>query len=87
MEAEHAASEVREERDAARQGEHDQTLVERAQQGDTEAFGELIAQHRSKARGWAKQMTGDPHMADDVVQDAYSRSGDIQGLLFSPAEP
>jgi RNA polymerase sigma factor (sigma-70 family) len=74
MEAEHAASEVREERDAARQGEHDQSLVERAQQGDTEAFGELIAQHRSKARGWAKQMTGDPHMADDVVQDALIRA-------------
>lgn len=52
----------------------DRTLVERAQQGDTEAFGELIEQHRSKARGWAECMIGDPHMADDVVQDALIRA-------------
>jgi RNA polymerase sigma factor (sigma-70 family) len=56
------------------QVENDQTLVERAQQGDTEAFGELIEQHRSKACGWAERMTGDPHMADDVVQDALIRA-------------
>jgi RNA polymerase sigma factor (sigma-70 family) len=74
MEAENAASAVREERGAVEQFELDQSLVERAQQGDTEAFGELIEQHRSKARGWAKQMTGDPHMADDVVQDALIRA-------------
>lgn len=52
----------------------DQALVERAQQGDTEAFGELIERHRSKARGWAERMTGDSHMADDIVQDALIRA-------------
>lgn len=52
----------------------DRELVERAQRGDTEAFGELIEQHRSKARGWARRMTGDPHMADDIVQDALIRA-------------
>ncbi|RXZ84248.1 RNA polymerase sigma factor [Paenibacillaceae bacterium] len=49
-------------------------LVEQAQQGDTEAFGELIEGHRSKAKGWAEQITGDPHLADDIVQDALIRA-------------
>lgn len=52
----------------------DQELVERARQGDTEAFGELIEQYRSKARDWAERMTGDPYLADDVVQDALIRA-------------
>jgi DNA-directed RNA polymerase specialized sigma24 family protein len=56
------------------QAESDQTLVERAQQGDIEAFGELIGQHRNKARNWAERMTGDPYLADDVVQDALIRA-------------
>lgn len=54
--------------------EHDRSLVERAQQGDTEAFGELIEQHRERARKWAKRITGDSHMADDIVQDALIRA-------------
>jgi RNA polymerase sigma factor (sigma-70 family) len=52
----------------------DQALVERAQQGDTEAFGDLIERHRGRAHGWAERMTGDPHMADDIVQDALIRA-------------
>jgi len=59
---------------AAAPGVRDQDLVERAQQGDTEAFGELIEQYRGKAHGWAERMTGDPHMADDIVQDALIRA-------------
>jgi RNA polymerase sigma factor (sigma-70 family) len=54
--------------------DRDKTLVERAQQGDTEAFGELIEHHRNKARDWAERMTQDPHMADDIVQDALIRA-------------
>ncbi len=52
----------------------DETLVERAQQGDTEAFGDLIERYRGRAHGWAERMTGDPHMADDIVQDALIRA-------------
>ncbi|WP_159887330.1 RNA polymerase sigma factor [Paenibacillus puerhi] len=72
--AEHTASITQAERQAAAQAELDKALVERAQLGDTEAFGELIEQHRTKARGWAERMTGDPHLADDVVQDALIRA-------------
>ncbi|MGZ9583021.1 RNA polymerase sigma factor [Paenibacillus marinisediminis] len=49
-------------------------LAERAQSGDTEAFGELIEQHRNRAKMWAERITGDPHMADDIVQDALIRA-------------
>lgn len=61
---------------ATRGGERecDRELVERARQGDTEAFGELIASHRERARRWAERMTRDAHMADDVVQDALIRA-------------
>lgn len=52
----------------------DRSLVERARLGDTEAFGELIEQHRDKMKRWAERMTGDPHMADDIVQDALIRA-------------
>jgi len=55
-------------------GEKDETLVERAKSGDTEAFGELIERHRGKARSLAERMTGDPHMADDIVQEALIRA-------------
>jgi RNA polymerase sigma factor (sigma-70 family) len=54
--------------------ERDRQLVERAQQGDTEALGELLEQHRNKAHGWAEKLTKDPHLADDVVQDALIRA-------------
>ncbi|MBD0384410.1 RNA polymerase sigma factor [Paenibacillus sedimenti] len=52
----------------------DQELVERARLGDTEAFGELIHAHRGRARQWAEHVTGDPHLADDVVQEALIRA-------------
>ncbi|WP_274364854.1 sigma-70 family RNA polymerase sigma factor [Paenibacillus thermotolerans] len=48
--------------------------MERARLGDTEAFGELIEQYRGKAHDWAERLTGDPYMADDVVQDALIRA-------------
>ncbi|MDF2718077.1 MAG: hypothetical protein K0R28_5002 [Paenibacillus sp.] len=76
-EAEHAASTagtVMDKRSAKTQAELDRTLVERARLGDTEAFGELIGQHRRRAYGWAERMIGDPHLADDVVQDALIRA-------------
>ncbi|WP_308637145.1 RNA polymerase sigma factor [Paenibacillus silvisoli] len=52
----------------------EKTLIERAQQGDTEAFGELFEQHRGRLRGFAEQMTGDAHMADDIVQEAFIKA-------------
>ncbi|GIO14494.1 hypothetical protein J19TS2_40490 [Cohnella xylanilytica] len=57
-----------------READEARELAERAQLGDTEAFGELIERHRNRAKDWAERITGDPHLADDIVQDALVRA-------------
>ncbi|PTM57868.1 RNA polymerase sigma factor [Desmospora activa] len=52
----------------------DHDLVERAREGDSDAFAELVRRHRAKAHGWAQSITHDPHMAEDIVQDAFIRA-------------
>jgi RNA polymerase sigma-70 factor (ECF subfamily) len=52
----------------------DHTLVRRAVDGDAEAFGELIARHRTSALRIATVVLGTPVGADDVVQDADLRA-------------
>jgi len=54
--------------------EREAKLIERAQQGDHDAFSELVRRHRPKAHAWASGITQDPHMADDIVQDALIRA-------------
>lgn len=61
-------------REETEETQRSRMLTERVQAGDTEAFGELIEQHRNRAKMWAERMTGDPHMADDIVQDALIRA-------------
>lgn len=56
------------------QNKQDQELVERARSGDREAFSELVRTHRDKAYGWANQIAGDAHLAEDIVQDALIRA-------------
>jgi RNA polymerase sigma factor (sigma-70 family) len=46
------------------------SLVERARQGDKEAFGELVRQHRIQMLKWANQVVRNPVKAEDIVQDA-----------------
>ncbi|MCC2684248.1 MAG: polymerase subunit sigma-24 [Paenibacillaceae bacterium] len=48
----------------------DEALVAAARQGDSEAFNALLARHRGRAFAWARAITGDPHLAEDVVQEA-----------------
>ncbi|MFD0619106.1 RNA polymerase sigma factor [Paenibacillus sp. GCM10027629] len=50
------------------------TLIERAQQGDHDAFSELVRRHRSNAHAWALGITQDSFMAEDVVQDALLKA-------------
>lgn len=52
----------------------DRDLVERAREGDSSAFAELVRRHRARAFGWARSITRDPHMAEDIVQDALIRA-------------
>ncbi|GIO99252.1 hypothetical protein J14TS5_43380 [Paenibacillus lautus] len=52
----------------------DRILTERAKAGDTEAFGELVRRHRTSAHSWARSITRDTHMAEDIVQDSLIKA-------------
>lgn len=52
----------------------DGNLIERARGGDRDAFGELVRRHRAKAFDWARHVARDPHLAEDIVQDALLRA-------------
>lgn len=51
-----------------------QRLVQRAQDGDASAFGELISLHERAALSVAYAATGDAASAGDVTQDAFLRA-------------
>lgn len=52
----------------------DHELVDAARSGDQAAFGELVRRHRARAFRVARAMVRDPHLADDIVQDALIRA-------------
>ncbi|KPV61270.1 hypothetical protein QJ48_00890 [Paenibacillus sp. A3] len=52
----------------------DSDMVDRAKNGDREAFQLLIQKHRAQAVHWAMMITKDPYLAEDVAQDAILRS-------------
>jgi len=58
----------------AAQQEADRALVERARDGDQEAFSELVRDHRAQAYGWANTIARDAYLAEDIVQDALIRA-------------
>lgn len=49
-------------------------LVRRAQTGDPAAFSELVRIHQDEVYTLAYRLTGDPHGASDVAQDAFVRA-------------
>ncbi|GEL77701.1 RNA polymerase sigma factor [Tenuibacillus multivorans] len=49
-------------------------LVQAARDGNQEAFGQLVQEHRAQAINWARSITKDPYIAEDVVQDTILRS-------------
>ena len=52
----------------------DQAIVERAQRGDHQAFGELVSRHDRRLRALARRLRGTPDRADDALQDAYLKA-------------
>jgi RNA polymerase sigma-70 factor (ECF subfamily) len=46
-------------------------LVLRCQTGDESAFAELVARYHARLRRFIGAMLGDPHNADDVLQDVW----------------
>ncbi|MBI4705289.1 MAG: sigma-70 family RNA polymerase sigma factor [Deltaproteobacteria bacterium] len=69
--SEHAAASNHAER--RRAAEEDRALVERAQQGDNDAFRKLVEQHQRRAFAIAIGLVRDEHDAREIVQEAFFR--------------
>jgi RNA polymerase sigma-70 factor (ECF subfamily) len=50
---------------------HDLELVALAVAGGRSAFGELVRRHGSEVRALLRRMGAEPHVADDLAQDAF----------------
>lgn len=48
-----------------------QSLVDRSQSGDLNAFGELVRAHEGWLRGWLRSQLRDWTAADDLAQDTF----------------
>jgi DNA-directed RNA polymerase specialized sigma24 family protein len=60
---------------ATERGTVDQTgLIERASQGDHEAFGVLVGEHLARLDTAARLILRDPELARDAVQEATLRA-------------
>ena len=51
----------------------DRDLIARAQQGDRQAFTELVTRHQAGVVSLAYRMCGDLRLAEDAAQDAFVR--------------
>jgi RNA polymerase sigma-70 factor (ECF subfamily) len=54
--------------------EDDGALVRRVLDGDTEAFGALVARHQARGLRFATAMLGDAAEAEEALQDAFVRA-------------
>ncbi len=52
----------------------EQVLIACAQQGDRQAFGELVGRHRPGVVNVVYRMCGDPAVAEDAAQEAFLRA-------------
>ena len=52
---------------------HERALIHRAQQGDTDAFEELVNQHSQFVYNLALRLLRDPQEAEDLAQEAFIR--------------
>lgn len=63
----------------------DRPLVLQAQLGDHAAYGELVARHQRRVRGWLRHLCGDHAEADDLAQEAFVRAWARLGALKDAA--
>ena len=63
----------------------DQPLVLQARLGDHAAYGELVARHQGRVRGWLRHLCGDHAEADDLAQEAFVRAWTRLGDLKDAA--
>lgn len=52
----------------------DRAFVDRAQQGDLEAFGELVRRHQHRMVNYLRALVFQPADAEDVAQEAFLRA-------------
>ena len=50
------------------------SLIEMAKGGDRQAFGQLVSDHRQGVVNVVYRMCGDPHLAEDMAQEAFLRA-------------
>ena len=65
--------------------ESDRQYVLRARAGDHAAYGELVARHQGRVRGWLRHLCGDHAEADDLAQEAFVRAWTRLGDLKDAA--
>lgn len=51
-----------------------EAIVERAKDGDREAFGLLVEEYKDKIYNYVSRMLSDPYEAEDVTQEAFLRA-------------
>lgn len=54
--------------------EKEKELITRAQKGDRAAFAALVRAHQDEVYTLARRLTGDPHLASDIAQEALVRA-------------
>ena len=54
--------------------QRDVALVQRAKQGDVEAFARLSARYKDKIRNYVARLCGDPPEAEDLTQEVFIRA-------------
>ncbi|MFC9710808.1 RNA polymerase sigma factor [Paenibacillus sp. NPDC056933] len=64
-----------------RQKKSDIALIQRAQAGNTEAFGELIHRYRGQLFRYVRSLTHDSYLAEDILQDGLIRAFIHMGQL------
>ena len=51
-----------------------EALLIRAQNGDVEAYGEIVRRFQDMAVGYANAILRDPHLAEDIAQEAFTEA-------------
>lgn len=64
--------------------DRDRALVERHQAGDDDAFGELYARHQVRLIRYCRRLVQDPHLAEDLAQEAFLRAYRAVDRLSGP---
>jgi len=65
----------------------DDVLIRRLQAGDLDAFEALFARYRTPIYRTAYAMTGDPHFAEEVLQDTFARAYQRRAILRTDVSP